>query len=358
MNIYTTANPFVTHTWQLATGATTGLDLTGNIYQNTGDTVARINVINSPFHTNNIYGLIFTNADSIILAKKNGSSPWQIIKYFPGNVTIKDKLSITISPANANDAYMGSGNYYVYNSTTDVVDASYPFASGFHPDIHDLYIHPSQPDKLWAATDGGISVKNLAISGLLSGFTYKNNGIQSHLLWDLDDSELNKGYYISALQDNGIVFKGGILGETWGTTSGIGASGVGDGYNSNIYDADPTQAYVTGNSSKIKKFNYSNGTSAWQSSFVVTGNGSLDYFSDPQYPSEIVRVSDYNLGKSTNNGGTFSFLGASLVYRGGTLNYNNTPANNPCGNRIFRTAHPLNYRQGVPFNVYALSHRI
>jgi hypothetical protein len=362
LNIYTTTNPFVTHTWQLATGATTGLDLTGNIYQNTGEVVARINMVNSPFHTNTVYAYLYLAADKLMIAKKTGTGSWQVIKYFTAyNFTRYqrgvDKMPLAVYPGNSDDLYIGSTSYYVYNSTTDVVDADYPFASGFHPDIHYLYIHPSQPDKLWAATDGGISVKDLTISGLLSGFTYKNQGIQSHLLWDLDDSESDKDFYLSALQDNGIVFKGGTLGNIWGTVPVISASSVGDGYESNIYDADPSEAYVAGNTSKLVKFNYNTGSSSSFPRSVITGHGSLNYFADPAYPGDRILIGDFNMVRSEDNGLTYDNFGGYLGFSIGTLNYNGNPANNLCGNKIFRTAHPVNYRQGVPFNVYALSQK-
>lgn len=358
LNIYTTSNPFGTHTWQLATGSSTGLDLTNNIYQSTGEAVQRINIISSPFYTNNIYALLYVGTNNMVVAKKTGTNPWQIIKYFYSGLRPQDKMALTVSPNNPNDVYIGSASYHVYDSSTDAVNSSYPYTTGFHPDIHYFFIHPSQPNKLWAATDGGISVKDLTVTGLLSGFTYKNNGIQSHLMWDLDDSELDKDYYISALQDNGIVFKGGLLGNTWGTSSNIVSSAVGDGYQSNIYDANPAEAYVAGNSGIINQFNYNTGSLTSISRHAITGKGSLNYFDDPAYPGDRILISDWNMVRSEDNGATYGNFGGYLGSSSGTINYNGVPANNPCGSEIFRTTHPLNYRQGIPFNVYAISRRL
>lgn len=359
LNIYTTANPFVTHTWQLATGATTGLDLTGNIYQSTGEAVARINMVNSPFHTNTVYAYLYLAADNLMIAKKTGTGSWQVIKYFTAYNFASfqrgvDKMPLAVHPANSDDLYLGSTSYYVYHSSINLLNQTYPYAPGLHADIHSLYIHPNQPTKLWMAGDGGISVKDLTVGNDFSDYVYKNNGIQSHLLWDLDDSELDKDYYLSALQDNGIVYKGGPLGNSWGANLSLQ---MGDGYESNIYDADPTAAFITGNKYPITNFNYLSGTTLPSTRYAVTGHGSLNYFSDPQYPGDRILIGDYNMVRSEDNGLTYNNFGGYLGSSIGTLNYNGNPANNPCGSRIFRTAHPLNYRQGVPFNVYALSHQ-
>lgn len=369
-DIYTTADPFVPHSWQLATGPSTGLDFSGGLYL--GKKMYRVNVFNSPITgiTNDIFAVFITEGPPFIwivyLAQKTGSGSWQILKsaqLTPNRDLLIDKLSFAASPV-LGDYYLGSGSMMFATPSLGFISAQYGNMPGLtgqnHADIHALHIHPSVPQKLWVLSDGGIQVKNIAVNPYINtrDYVYKNNGIQSHLQWDLDDSETDKDFYISALQDNGIVYRGGLLGNTWGSHANIAAPVLGDGYDSNIYDANPAESFVTGNRSEIHKFNYLTGAAVQTTDKVVTGHGTLNYYADPQYPTDRIYVGSYNLEKSLDNGVSFQGIGPFLTYRGGTLHYNNTPANTPCGNRIFRTTHPLNYRSGVPFNVYALSHRI
>ncbi len=353
-NIYYCPNPFATSPtpWSLATGVTKNLDLTNGNYQGLfAKEIIQINLVNSPFHANNkVYALIYIRERNPAYDPSSNpyvppyfyevaihtlalpnilSTQWQNVLYnaassFAGGLH-KDKIPFVVSPM-VNSYYFGSTHYG--SSLNGTFSESYGnnFTGNHHADIQGLYIHPSQPTKLWMCSDGGISVAQVLTTHNQWGFTYKNKGIQAQLLWDFDDSEQDKDYFLAALQDNFVQFTGGNAGSNWKMATGNG----GDGYNASIIDIDKTDAYFRGSNAIPMKFNYLTNTAC----VFNTSNPSLMglyYKHNPDNYTERL-TSGYQILKHTtspcvappNNLGGFSiYWDPSLVNM--NFNYKNAP---------------------------------
>ncbi len=259
--IYTSTNPF--GSWSISTIVGSGLDLSNGNYPGTSDPIYRINITNSLLsgQTNEIYALIYANNDKIGIAKKTGNGNWIPVTYFTAYVYAAygrsiDKMAIIAVPnggtaPNNSNFYIGNNSYYHYNTTNSTLSQYYPNNNQLHADIQSLNIHPSQPNKLWISSDGGVSL-NIRNVNPYNGGVFKNKGIQAQLLWDFDDSEQDKDYFLAALQDNYVQYTGGFAGSDWKMATGNG----GDGYNVSIIDIDNTDALMKGNSPALYKFNY------------------------------------------------------------------------------------------------------
>jgi len=350
-NIYVTSNPFlVGHTWNNITGTGSSFDISSGFYPTTStESIFSIKVMNSAFYPNDIFALVFSGAPStngyitiLKLSGLAGSNNIQNIMHKYSNavdgITHYDMMAFAVSP-NVGEFYYGSTDYGHYSVSTNVLSESYGNCGigCHHADVHSLYIHPSQPSRLWLCGDGGISIADVISNTHNSkGFTFKNKGIQSQLLYDFDDSEQDEDYQIAALQDNGTQFSGGMGGNIW-KEAWLG----GDGYNSDILDYDPTDAIITGNSNTVK-FNYI--TRSLGTSPVGVHLGASSYFSDPHFPQEKIFIGDWNLVKTHNSGtlwgstGNYATAQITLAYSGRTFCVDP----NTCGicrPRIYKEAH-------------------
>jgi hypothetical protein len=331
LKIYSNTNPFTGTNWVLSSGTGSGLDLSTGTMPGQPDAIKRINIVNSKLtgQTNEVYALIYAANDKIGIAKKIGNANWTIVpQYFTGSSGRSlDKQAILAMPGggtapNNTDYYIGNNSYYFYESASGTRYSDYSFgANGLHADIQDFYIHPSQPNKLWITSDGGISLKLLNVGGFTDGASYKNKGMQAQLLWDFDDSELDSKYTMAALQDNGVQYNGGsYTGNSWKMNMPL--YNIGDGFISQILDKNQFDAFYKGTAVSYWSFNYQFGTFG---AFAPSGGPSTlsghTYFSNPQYPNEKVLFGSNWLFVTTNNGTTWNWPG-NWSYSSVFLNYN------------------------------------
>lgn len=369
LNIYHCVNPFVSpHTWQLATGSTKGLNLTGGNYQGLSNyPIEQINIINSPFFPNEVYALLFSNKlvtpnignyVSIykMVGKNLSGTQWQLVTHTQASSfalgLIGDKISFVKSP-NSNDFYFGSTHFG--SLLGGVFSESYGnnWDGTHHADIQGLYIHPKNPTKLWMCSDGGVSRAPVLATHNKWDFVYKNKGMQAQLLWDFDDSELEAKYYLAALQDNGVQYKGGNLANNaW--KEAVALSSIGDGYVAQILDKNASDAFFIGGSAYSYGFNYVNG-STWQfSPSAYPFLAGHTYFSNPQFPTEKVLFGSYWLFVSNSNGSAWNWPG-NWSYSSVHLNYNN----HDHANNTISPFHKVGYQNyyGTPAPAYAISKR-
>jgi hypothetical protein len=361
LQIYSSLNPFVGGNWSISSSISSGLDLTTGNLPGTSDAIKRINIVNStlPSQQNEVYALLYAANDNIGIAKKIGNNNWTIVpQYFTGCCSRSlDKQAILAVPGlgiapNNTDYYIGNNAYYYYESAIDNLSGTYLNFGGLHADLQSFYIHPSQPNKLWITSDGGISLKLLNVGTFYDGASFKNNGIQAQLLWQFDDSELDNDYYLAALQDNG----GQFIDATYSNNMWKTSYFQGDGFKSQILDKNANDGFVDGSSFGPQAYNYSTGSIS-----PFPGGGGTYYFSDPEHPTEKVLL-----------GGTEGLTKLKTTYNNGlnwyqtdvpnipsvTLNYNNTVYNyfsNPDRKQINKVAYP-NYT-GTPLTVYAITPR-
>jgi|JI10StandDraft_1071094.scaffolds.fasta_scaffold06734_2 hypothetical protein len=372
MNIYFCTNPFSASpsVWSLATGPTKNLNLTSGFYQGSSTKkIIQTNIVNSPFQANNmVYSLIYMREPNTSTPDPNdylyyvaihklavpniSATQWQTVvnttaSTFAGGL-FGDKIPFVKSPT-GNNFYFGSTHYgSLLGGTFSETYGNYQSGS-HHADIQGLYIHPSQPSKLWMASDGGVSVASVLATHNQWGFTYKNKGIQAQLLWDFDDSELKSDYKIASLQDNATMYSGGAAGSLWKE-----ARFNGDGLTSQILDKNANDALIKGSSFGYDAFNINTG--------ILTtpfpgGVGADYYFSDPENPAEKIMVGSWHIARTSGNGTSWFAMGIpntpniSLNYSSKVYAY----SSNPDKKQIFKVTYPRYY--GSPIPAYGITNR-
>ncbi|MES2762767.1 MAG: T9SS type A sorting domain-containing protein [Bacteroidota bacterium] len=363
MDIYHCVNPFVSHSWQLATGISKGLNLTGGNYQGyIKFPIEQINVVNSPFYPDEVYALLFSNKLDMpgdgnyvsiykMVGKNLSGTQWQFVTHSLASATAgglhSDKIPFVKSPT-LNNYYCGSTHFA--SLLGGVFSETYGNApTTHHADIQGLYIHPSQPTKIWICSDGGVCVGTVG-STHNSTVTYKNKGIQSQLLWDYDDSENDPKFRMGALQDNGVQYTGGLAGNSW--KMNLALSSIGDGYISQILDKNALDAFFKGTAATWWGFNYQTGGLA----VFPAGTGAY-YFSDPQYPTEKVLVGSLFLKTTSGSGSTWN---QSDVPNTPSILLNYIPktfaySGNPDRKTFYKAAYPR--YTGTALTAYAISVR-
>jgi hypothetical protein len=117
----------------------------------------------------------------------------------------KGRMALAVSPFNPNEFYFGHTKVRgTPDYTTTNVSVQSPYLdTGFHADVHDLAFQPnlSNPD-LFAATDGGVNIKDLPNDGVL-GWSYLYNGLSVNTIWGFDDSDYDHNKIVIGNQDCG-----------------------------------------------------------------------------------------------------------------------------------------------------------
>jgi len=261
--------------WYSITGPTTGLDLENmpNDFQ-----LNRINITVTPASgaANYIYAYIEGSEfvyeinvwkwkDCMYLFVFDGSN-WNQIEYRNNSTggLSSGWMGIAVSPVNQYEVYYSTTTVYGTEDYRQLTPPStnpnrFPNRSvywstgesntGFHPDVHDLKFQPSGsfPD-IYAATDGGISVKNLPNTGL-GNWEYKYNGLQAATVWAFDDSDWDKDQFIIGNQDCGTYVISENI-DNWEHIYG------GDGYGSRINDGNNNVAFLSLGEAVFKGYDF------------------------------------------------------------------------------------------------------
>ncbi|MEL6970841.1 MAG: T9SS type A sorting domain-containing protein [Bacteroidota bacterium] len=117
------------------------------------------------------------------------------------------------------------------------------FGDQVHSDCHDVKFHPTDPDIVYVASDGGI---HRSIDG---GQTYQfaNGGLQNCQFYNgFSSATLDPTFCLGGLQDNGTIFWNGD--DTWSVIAG------GDGSWSAINPEDPNIFYVSSQYLNVNRF--------------------------------------------------------------------------------------------------------
>jgi hypothetical protein len=259
-DIYKSTNGGESESWTSMTGT-----LLGNL--SNGFIVNRINITVTPALGAEDYLYAYVegieagnnNRNCLYIFVYNGSNWSQIdYRYYLNDaLNVADCwLPIAVSPINYKEMYYGTTKVW---GTEDYTQLSFgsrsPYCgTGFHADVHDLKYQPSSIDStnnIFAATDGGISVKELPNNNN-GNWTCKYEGLQVATVWAFDDSELDKDKFIIGNQDCGT----NIITEALNKWKHIRP---GDGYGGRINDGNNNVAYFTKGGATL--YNYSFSTS-------------------------------------------------------------------------------------------------
>lgn len=231
-------------TWVSMTGQNTGLDLTSlPNFQ-----VRRINIAVTPSDPSRLYAYIngvktitngadITNHQSIyVFMYKNGV--WQELDH-RYQVSFSDAfpesfMAIAVSPGDPDKVYYGftkvRGSIDINTPNSFIRQSNYVDGGKFHADVHELVFEPNTPNpKLYCGHHGGISTKDISFNNL-NGWVYKNEGLNTNLVWSFDLSKVNSNIIAIGRQDNGISrLHPNVIGS-WVF------GGIGDGYGCQITD--------------------------------------------------------------------------------------------------------------------------
>jgi photosystem II stability/assembly factor-like uncharacterized protein len=121
---------------------------------------------------------------------------------------------VEVDPNNPDEVIMAGVNYFTYTSTNATTGGNkLPFASGVHPDVHDIEFHPTNSNIIYIANDGGMYKTTNG-----SSFSAINNGLVAVQFYaSFAVSPTDPDIMIGGLQDNGVVKYNGT---SWSTVIG------------------------------------------------------------------------------------------------------------------------------------------
>lgn len=239
--------------WISMTGPGMGLDFDSLEHQDADSfVVTRIKLAVTPADSSLLYahingwGYRICNQNSTRVRKRlifrwqNGL--WKRIgsrSYCDNNLLPETWMGFAVSPTDPEEVYF---SYTHVERSHDSDSAFYKFSgyndkgSGHHADVHDLAIEPNVSNpRLFEASHGGIAVKNTNATGA-GGWTPKNEGFNTHLIWSFDVSKVSGEDMVMGRQDNGtnIRLKDSLGEYYWKHHFG------GDGYGAQIIDEAKT----------------------------------------------------------------------------------------------------------------------
>ena len=244
--------------WQCITGDAFGLKL-----DTLPDdfTISRINIAVTPANPDRLYAYMVGKKTFRGKKKEGGyiaifeDEKWRIIdvRWSSGMAYFSDGwIAIAVSPVDANNmVYANSKVMGSENIDSVKFGPRSPYCGrGFHADVHDLVFQPGVENPvLFCGNDGGVSVK-VKPDEKITGWEYRNEGLESATLWSFDDSELDEERAIIATQDNGTLVRIDTLGNMWHFIAG------GDGYSTGIDDRNPDIAYYSGGDRSFTLFDF------------------------------------------------------------------------------------------------------
>lgn len=197
---------------------------------------ARINIAVTPADPNALYASLVKNGQLVIVLCSNATTltppTWAKLAGHAG--TFGEAIqpgwaSVAVSPTNPDKVY------FCHTKVRGNADLGLGFIaqsgyaqSGFHADVHEVVFPPHSDGFLFAATHGGVSVKETAIDNT-GGWTELYNGLGVANLWSFDDWEGDPDRIAGAYQCNGSKYTTN-RGDSW--TQALG----GDGYGARIDD--------------------------------------------------------------------------------------------------------------------------
>ncbi|MEM7375105.1 MAG: T9SS type A sorting domain-containing protein [Bacteroidota bacterium] len=267
-------------TWSSLTAAPhTGLDWANLPVINPQDfVVMRINIAVAPTDENRLYAYIIGVEHGVVIGDDSYNRRVALIYEFnndpnggiwrprhfvtdavSGPAIANDRISprrmaIAVSPTNEDEVYFGTttvwGTNDIQQSTitqSNFTERSFYNNFNVHADIHDLKFPPAWSTtglRLWAGTDGGVSLKNISNTGR-GGWDARSSGLEVAKIWTFDDSEFDPYVTLTGLQDIAVM----------GTTEGQSSEqyeweliGGGDGYGARIDDRRGQSGYIQTNS--------------------------------------------------------------------------------------------------------------
>ena len=275
-------------TWVSMTGSAIGLELLNMpLYDGaTSFSVERINITVTPAAPNRLYAYIvgteayyhnnelrYRERLYIYMFKNN---TWQELYNHTGRgqeAVDFSRMPIAVSPVNPEAVYFG---YTKVRVNFDITVSSQNFNPIFgymfgvtnptHADIHSLEFQPNVNNpKLFMGSDGGLSVKEDPTTSSYLDWKSINNGIGATLIWSFDDTDNNKNYILTSLQDNGTRKSNTGFNTNWDYIGGFG-----DGLGCQINDFNDRNAFIMYGQA-MSDYDYVTNSTIWETSTVRTG---------------------------------------------------------------------------------------
>lgn len=184
-----------------------------------------------------------------------------------------------------------------------------------HQDIQALLVDPSQPDKFYVGSDGGL----WRSSDGGASFVNMNDGLSLFLFYAIDHQESDTGVICGGAQDNSSLVR--TTSNRWNLQTVTG-----DGFVCAIDPQNPSYAYITSYPNSYPAVYRS--TSGVLGSFnVITGSGSginagdriawvTPYTLDPNVPSTLL-LGTHRVYRSVNHGSSWEPVGPTDFTAGG-----------------------------------------
>lgn len=212
---------------------------------------------------------------------------------------------LEVDPANPNTVYVGSIDLFRSTNGSNWVNLTNSYSGTFdqqHPDQHVLWINPANSSNLIVGNDGGVFTSQTGAAPWTKSYDLP---ITQFYATDID--ELNPQRKIGGSQDNGskITYTGST--SNWEVIYG------GDGFTAHVDYTNSNIIYCTSQNGGLGR-STNNGASFTSITAGLSGrfNWSTPYILDIQNPA-ILYVGSHMLFRSTNRGSSWSAISGDLT---------------------------------------------
>jgi photosystem II stability/assembly factor-like uncharacterized protein len=116
--------------------------------------VGKIDVAIAPSDPSRVYALIETKDQGSVWRSDDGGERWQVVNYsrlLTGRAGYY--IRIAVSPTNENEVYIASSSFW---ESTDGAETFHSVRWG--GDNHDIWVDPTNPDRIMVSDDGGVNI--------------------------------------------------------------------------------------------------------------------------------------------------------------------------------------------------------
>lgn len=153
-------------------------------------------------------------------------SAWLSSAINPNNMPLETlggyAMALAVHPQNSSVVYLGSTDLFVSHDgfrSSIVHMGGYPYRIGtLHPDIHAIVPHPTNPNQLYVATDGGIYMTSAALAQSAPRWMALNTGLMTTQAYHVacDKTMQSPQLVLAGFQDNSCWYsQRAAYGEAW-----------------------------------------------------------------------------------------------------------------------------------------------
>jgi photosystem II stability/assembly factor-like uncharacterized protein len=215
---------------------------------------------------------------------------------------------VTVDPMNPGTVYLGGQGCAIARLTggTSGNAASSCIAGGMHSDTHSIVFDPSNPQRIWLGTDGGLAVSN----NTGGAWTKMNTGLSTLQFYQVCVDANDDTSIVGSLQDNGTVAPTATGSILWRNIQGADGMACAN----NLYDPMQSQRYMISSAQYGSLSRRTTIGQAGQGVFALPMTDRVPFVAALAFDANAplnVYIGSHRLYKSTTGGTSGSFRAVS-----------------------------------------------